>query len=358
MNMNFSINNPLLKDLFKDYWNHFRVETLKKPGSYDTRFSFDEKEKKLNTELRKEILKRANVGYAVESNVADWFTHPLVQYETFAVSNALVDMILPDSIIESIGIYTDIRNGAWGDSFAFDVEARDLFVVSKSGKAQKHSEIKKQYKGQVTVIPEWHQITVGVNFYNVLSGKESLANFVMKAARSIETQMTLDTYTVFATAMTALDSTTTTGLRVSGFSQANLVRLCEQVSAWSLGAKPIVMGTQLALVNILPDDANYRYYLSDPYAALGYMPTAFGYDVMKLNQVADLTTPFGMALANDRLWIVAPASQKIVKLCIEGNTLSNTTGVWENADLTQSSTLIKSYKPAVATNAIAAVITL
>jgi hypothetical protein len=212
--------------------------------------------------------------------------------------------------------------------------------------------------GQVTVIPEWHQITVGVNFYNVLSGKESLANFVMKAARSIETQMTLDTYGVFAAAMTALDSTTTTGLRVSGFSQANLVRLCEQVKAWSLGAQPIVMGTQLALVNILPDDANYRYYLSDPYAALGYMPTAFGYDVMKLNQIADLTTPFGLALANDRIWIVAPSSQKIVKLCIEGNTLSNTTGVWENADLTQSSTLIKSWKAAVATNAISAVITL
>ncbi len=358
MNMNFSINNPLLKELFKDYWNHFRVETLKKPGSYDTRFSFDEKEKKLNTELRKEILKRANVGYAVESNVADWFTHPLVQYETFAVSNALIDMILPDSIIESIGIYTDIRNGAFGDSFAFDVEPRDLFVVSKSGKAQKHSEIKKQYKGQVTVIPEWHQITVGVNFYNVLSGKESLANFVMKAARSIETQMTLDTYNVFAAAMTALDATTTTGLRVSGFTQAYMVRLCEQVKAWSLGAQPIVMGTQLALVNILPDDANYRYYLSDPYAALGYMPTAFGYDVMKLNQVADLTTPFGMALANDRLWIVAPASQKIVKLCIEGTTLANTTGIWENADMSQSSTIVKSWKAAVVTNAVAAVITL
>ena len=170
--------------------------------------------------------------------------------------------------------------------------------------------------------------------------------------------MSLDAYDAFAAAMTALTNTATTGLRVAGYSQANLLRLCEQVGAWSLGAKPVVIGTSQALLNVLPDDANYRYTLSDPYTTLGYIPTISGYDVMRLPQVADLTTFAALKIANDRLWIVAPSSQKIVKLCLEGNTISNTTGVFENADLSQTSTLMKSWVAGVCTNAVAAVITL
>ena len=347
-----------LQKQFLDYWTHYRVAELGKSGEYDTSLTLDEKGDKLNASLRREILKRTGISYANEANVAEWFNHPLVAHEVFAVSNALIDMVLPDSIIESIGLYTDVKVAGWGDSFAFDFEPRDLFVVSKHGKAQRSTEIHKQYRGQVTLIPEWHQISVGVSMYAVLSGKESLAKFIMKAVRSIETQMTLDAYDAFAAAMSALDATATTGLRVAGYSQSNLIRLCEQVGAWSMNAKPVVVGTATALLNVLPDDANYRYTLNDSYAKLGYIPTISGFDVMRMEQVADLGTFAALKIANDRLWIIAPQTDKIVKLCMEGNTISNTSGVFENANLMQTSTLMKSWVAGVATNAVAAVITL
>lgn len=347
-----------LEAQFLDYWNEHLATDEGKKVQYDTTVSFSEKEAKLNAALRKEIIRRSGVSYATEDNIGEWFNHPLVAHELFAVTNALVDMVLPNSIIDTIGIYTDIRTGAFGDSFAFDIEPRDLFVVSKHGKAQKSTEVHKQFKGQKTLVPEWHQLTVGVSMYAVLCGKESLAKLVAKCIRSIETAMTLDAYNAFATTMSALSATATTGLRVAGYSQANLVRLCEQVGAWSMGAKPVVIGTATALLNVLPDDANYRYTLSDPYTTLGYIPTISGYDVMRLPQVADLDTFAALKIANDRLWIVAPSSQKIVKLCLEGNTISNTTGVFENADLSQTSTIMKSWVAGIATNAIGAVITL
>ncbi len=353
----FASNKPLA-DAFLDYWNHYRATQEKKNVEYDTSMSFAEKESKLNRALIKEIIKRTGIAYATESNIGEWFNHPLVAHETFAVVNSLVDMILPDSIIDTIGLYTDVRTGAFGDSFSFDFEPRDLFVVSKHGKAQKSTEIHKQFKGQVTLVPEWHELTVGVSMYAVLSGKASLAELVSKCARSIETAMSLDAYNAFATAMTALSNTTTTGLRIAGYSQANLIRLCEQVQAWSMGAKPIVVGTATALLNVLPDDANYRYTLNDPYTTLGYIPTISGFDVMRLPQVADLGTFAALKIANDRLWIIAPSSQKIIKLCIEGNTIANTTGVFDNADLSQQSVLSKSWIAGVATNAVAGVITL
>jgi len=114
----------------------------------------------------------------------------------------------------------------------------------------------------------------------------------------------------------------------------------------------------LALVNVLPDDANYRYFLEDEYMKLGYVKTAFGYDVLALPQVADLTTPFGTVLANERLWILSPASQKLIKVVLEGSTLSNTDSTFTNANLLQKSTMWKSWGVGIATNAIAGIITL
>jgi hypothetical protein len=344
--------------MFQDYMNHYKSIAEKKSVEFDATLSFDEKEARLNSALRKEIIKRAGVAYATEDNISEWFNHPLVAHELFAVTNALIDMILPQSIIDTIGLYTDVRTGEWGNNFSFDIEPRDLFVVSKHGKAQKTTEVHKQYRGQKTLTPEMHELTVGVSMYSVLSNKESLANLVSKCVRSIETAMTLDAYNAFATAMSNLSATATTGLRIAGFSQANLIRLAEQVQSWSYGAKPLIVGTATALLNVLPDDNNYRYSLNDSYVTLGYIPTVNGYDVMRMPQVADIETFGALKIANDRIWVIAPSTQKIVKLCLEGNTIANTTGVFENSDLTQTSTLMKSWSAAVITNAVAGVITL
>jgi hypothetical protein len=158
--------------------------------------------------------------------------------------------------------------------------------------------------------------------------------------------------------MIALPSTATTGLQVSGYTQASLVRLCQQVTAWNGGAKAMVVGTQLALVNVLPDDANYRYMLDSDYVKIGYIKTAFGYDVMALPQVADMATPFGMVLSDSYIYIISPSSQKLVKLVLEGSTLSNTDQPFQNANLTQNATIWKSYGVGVATNAVAGIISI
>jgi hypothetical protein len=238
------------------------------------------------------------------------------------------------------------------------VKPRDLFTVSRATIGKKQAEVKKQFNGQVTIVPEARAITVGVSLYRVLAGKESLADFTAKAIRSIETQMTVDVYNAMATAMAALPSTATTGLQISGYSQANLTRLSEQVTAWNAGSKSLLLGTAVGLLNVLPDDANYRFDLESKYVAVGHIPTISGIDVMRLPQVADITTPFGRVLSDTNLWVLSPASQKIIKVVLEGPTLSNTSGVFDNADLTQQTTLYKSYGVGAVTNAVAGLITL
>jgi len=356
--------NLMVYKMFVDYWNHYQSDIDGKNRDYETilpngkQITFSEKEEGMSAAMKREIVRISGMNSFASLPTEQWVTNPLVSWATFAVVSALIDMVLPQTLIDTIGIYTDVRTIGWGDSAAFDVKPRDLFVVSKAGRAQRTTEVRKQFRGQVTIVPEMREITVQVSLYKVLSGAESLAEFVMKMIRSIETQITVDAYTAFNTAMEAVPSTATTGLQVAGYTQADLTSLCQRVSAWNGGQKAVILGTQLALVNILPNDANYRYDVQSDFVRIGYIRTAFGYDIMELPQVADRTTPWGTVLSDNNIYILSPGAQKIVKLVLEGATLSNTTGTFEQANLTQNATIWKSWGTGIATNASAGIVTL
>ena len=354
--------------MFVDYWNHYRSlngaknveyqESTITPEGAVISLSFSEKEEKLNAALKREILRVAGLQNFDQFSLETWANHPALKWATFAVISAVIDMILPETIIDSIGIYSEVRTIGWGDSAAFDVSPRDLFVVSKAGRSKRTTELHKQFKGQITVIPEPREMTVFVSLMKVLAGKESLAEFVMKMVRSFETALAVDVYNAFYTAMEAVDATASTGLLVAGYTQSEFVRLSQTVAAWNGGSRAVAIGTQRSLASILPSNANYRYDFSSEYVKVGYLRDFQGTDIMVLPQVADWQTPFGLKLADDRIWLVSPASQKLIKVVLEGNVLSYTSDVYANANLVQTSTLIKSWGTAVATNAVAATIQL
>lgn len=355
-----------LFDAFLDYYNHYRYNNGKKDLTFATvdqsgkAISFEQKEKAINQMFRDEVINRSGVSYITgDTPVGEWFAHPNVKYESFAIVSALIDMIIPQTMIDSIGLFTDVRVGGWGDSFAFEVSARDLFPVTVAGKGMRSAEFQRQYRGLKTIVPTMHEVTVYASLYRILSGSDSLAEFTMKAARSIETQMTVDAYTAFAVAFDALSTSGNTQLKATGYSQTQLVDFCQKVEVYNQGNKPVIAGTKLALQNVLPLDANYRYDLvSSDYVKLGYIPTAFGYDMLMIPQVAAWQTPFTTVISDARLWIVSPSSQKIVKLCIEGSTLSKTNDPYDSAMLNQNTTLWKSWGVGVATNSIGAEIVL
>ena len=338
---------------FKDYFNHYH-----KKGSFDEAISLSEKENQINAAVREEIARLSNLptvdGIAPEVLAS----HPTYSWATFAVIGSMVDAILPDAIIDSVGLYTNVLVGGYGDSFAVTVKPRDLFVVSKSGKNKRTSEVHKQFNGQVTITPEFRSITVQVALYKVLAGQENLAEFAMKAAKSLEAQMTIDTFTAFNTAMGALDNSGDDALRVAGYSQATLVDLATKVTAWNGGQKAVVVATPTAALQILPSDANYRYDLDSNYVKMGYIPTISNYDVMVIPQLASYKTEFKLALDDTKLYVISPSAPKLVNLALEGSTMSITSGVHENANLTQNTTMKKSYGLAIGSSAIGACISL
>ena len=194
---------------------------------------------------------------------------------------------------------------------------------------------------------------MGVSLYRVLAGQESLASFVMKAAQSMTSAMTRDAYSSFATAMDAL----TGDLTETGFTAAGFITLSQTVSAWNQ-SKAVAVCTALAAQSILPDDANYRYTLEDDFVRLGYVRNYKGTDVIILPQVAKFETEFDLVLDDTKIWLLSPARGKMVKLAIEGNTLANTSGHYDNADLTSVATLNSAWEAGIATSAVAGIIEL
>lgn len=358
----FSDNFATVQTAFRDYMAQYMDENGVVAGlPYSKNKTFAEKEKDMNALMLGEVKKLSGISFSEGSAISTEMMaqNPQYKWAVFAVVNSLIDMILPDVLNKTIGLYSETRYIGWGDSALFTVEPNDLFYVSKAGRNQRTVEFQRQYSTQVSVVPENREITVDVNFYRVLCGYDSLAKFVMKAIMSIELQMTNDVYNAFDTAMENLPSTPAgSSLKVAGWSQKSAVQLAQTVTAYNNGAKAVFVGTQAALQNVLPDNANYRYMLNDEYATLGYVKNAFGYDCFVLPQIAVWDKPYTLGLRDDRIYVMSPASQSIVKVVYEGNTMTNTMAAQQSANLTEQTTIMKSYGIGIATNATVGVITL
>lgn len=361
----FAGNKTKVFEQFADYYNHY-LSTMNNNGKYHFQdkkddgslISFSEKEAAMNEAFKSEILHYAGIQAMDTFPLETWSSHPSLKWATFAVVSAMIDMVMPDSLIKSTGLYADVRGIGFGDSAVFEVKPRDLFVVSKGGLTKRTAQVQKQFNGMVTLLPEMRELSVEVSLYKVLAGKESLADFVAKAVRSLEVEIARDVYTTFNTAMAALDNAGDDALRIAGYTQTDLVTLAQKVTAWNGGNKAMIVGTQLALGNILPATANIRYTEDSSLIKIGYLQNFQGFDVMALPQVADYRTPFKMLLDDKKIYVISPSAQKLVKVVLEGSTLSNVDSVYQNANLSQSATLWKSWGSAVATNAVAGVITL
>ena len=57
------------------------------------------------------------------------------------------------------------------------------------------------------------------------------------------------------------------------------------------------------------------------------------YDIMSIPQVADYSAPFKLLLDDTRLYVVSPSAGKIVKVVVEGSTMSNVDAPFANANL-------------------------
>lgn len=356
--LSFTANDAERKEGYENFVEYY---TLYKEGKTENAngVKFSEMNDKMLSFFSDEIERLSGKKRDSVNDLATYCNFTDVKEAAFAVVGMLTDLIIPDALIKDIGMIAEIKSGAWGDSLKVELKPRDLFVVSKGGRNRRTYDITRQYKGEKTIVPEVHGITVGISLYDVLRGAYSLAEFVAKAVLSMEVQMKYDIYDAFAEAMGALpNSAGANQLRLTGWSQDTAIALAQKVQAWNNGAKPIFLGTKLALSQILPASTNARILLGDEYVTVGYMREFMGISTVELEQVADYTTEFAVKLDDKKIYVICPGTDKMVKVFLEGSTLSNVEGNYANANLQQTATLYKSYGVGAISSALAGVIEL
>lgn len=353
----FAENSPELYTAMNVYCENFLAERGVK-GKKFAETSVSDMNKAINKMFAEEVAKGTKMTvedfngsykrYANNTNVKEFAD---------AIRSYLLDMILPEVLTTgSLRYIADFRFADLGDSLSFELENNALFTVTKAGYRLKHADLQKLYKTTVTLVPENHQLTVGTDLYEILTGREFIAEQVMKAAKSIELALLTDAFSAFETAMGNL----TGNLAVTNYSEKTLIKLCETVAAYNYGMKPVIMGTPVALKSVLPSNNNYRYLLEDDYVKLGHLMTFNGYDVIPIEQIPDAynyANPYALKLDDTKIYVVSPAAQKLVQIGFGGETMSNTDSMYENANLLNMSTLRKAWDVQVITNAVAGVVT-
>lgn len=320
--------------------------------------SREEMAKCINKAFALEIAKQSGVelpNLENKTEVRRFAMNPMVRYFANQIQDVMIDMVLPETLMTgSLRYFADIRNADLGDSIKFDIKSNSLFTVSKAGNRQRTTNQQKTFRTTVTMTGVNHEVTIGTTLFEMLTGQSFLAEEVMKVARSIETSMLFEAYDAFTAEANAL----TGNLAVANYSEASLISLCETITAYNQGRKAVILGTPVALKDVLPTNGNYRYLLEDDYVRLGHLATFNGYDVLPMEQVANpySATPYALKLDDTKIYVVSPASDKIVKIGVFGGTFSHQDNAYDNANKAIESTTEKSWEVAVVTNSVAGVV--
>lgn len=335
--VNFAAGNTDFYVAFQDYYFNKEAKTM-------------ENHDKLQSAFFSEVEKKAGVtrdGLSVEA----WMSHPSTKWSFFSVVDATVNAILPTVLTNSIGLVADLRFVGIGDIVKFKVMPNQFFTVSRGGTGERSVHRQKDFAADVVVTPIEHLVTVYVDMYRVMAGKEDIVDFVTRVVLAVEQSMYADILNALTTGLTAIPTGT---YNVSGaFDMGKLVKMAESVEVYNAGSRPVIAGSATALMKVLPDSTlGYRGNFDANGGSVELIKDVYGYDVLRLKNAAAKNG--GLVLPDDTVYVVSPAMDKLVKVAVS-NTLTNSNQFYDNADITQNYTMRKSWDAVFATSAKAGV---
>lgn len=308
---------------------------------------------KLNDAFFAEIERKSGVARQGLDATA-WVAHPAVKWAAFAIVDATINAIIPVTILPQFGIFADFRPVGYGDVLKVRILPKQFYTISKGGRGERTTFRQKHFADDVVVAPIEHIVTVYVDMYRVLAGKEDIADAMVLVLASVEQAMYADALQSLTAGLNAISDT---ALNVSGaFNMKTLVKMAETVQVRNAGIRPVIAGSATALMEVLPDASlGYRMNINGERPVIDIIKNIAGFDVMRLDPAAD---PSGsLVLPDNKIFVVSPAQDKLIK-GVMSTALSNSNQFYDNADLTQNFTMRKAWNFVFATNATAGIYTI
>lgn len=350
----FASDSKELYTTWNDYKNQYLATARNVKGLSFSDKSLSDKDAVITKLFVSEVAKRSGVSYEGEVDKVHFANNPMVRFYADEIKDRMIDMILPDILNTSVGMVADIQYLDWGDTGKFDIKNNALFTVGKAGYRNRNTLAQRLENQTVTLAPVNHELTVISNMFNVLTGRDTIGEYLVKVALSIEAEMLNEIWGAFEAAFTAV--TVPSAFKVTNFAETTATQLAQRVSAWNRSPAAFI-GTTVALGKILPSETRYRFFLNDEPWKIGYVKDFRGYDVIETKNYADYkSNDYDMVLSDSNIYVVSPAVDKMVKVCV-GGSLSHTEDGFFNANLSQVGTVTKAWDSAVVTNAVAGVIT-
>lgn len=272
-------------------------------------------------------------------DITAWAAHPAVRWSTFAIIDATINAIIPVTILPQFGIFSDFKSIGFGDMLKVRIQPKQFYTVSLGGHGERTSFRQKHFAKDIIVAPVEHIVTVYVDWYRVITGKEDIAEAVRLVVMSVEQAMYTDALGALTTGLATI---TDPDLSVNGaFDMKTLVKMAEKVQVLNGGIKPVIVGSATALMNVLPDSSlGYRMNVDGNGGAIQLIKNVMGFDIMKLDPA--LAPDGSLVLADDEIYVVSPAQDKLLK-GVMSTAMTNTNQFFDNADLTQNFTYRKEW---------------
>lgn len=335
---------------WRDYVTHYRAEHFSTKKIYDTTKDLHTKELLVNKAIDAEVSRAAGLSNLNCSLVGKQalITNPMYIWATFAVVNKLVDVVTPDVVAEDFYAFANVQTVGKGNNGSFTIKSSDLFEVEVNGNSRRHVSAQKQFTGTKTLTPVNHTITTQVDLYRVLAGEESLAEYAMKIILSIESEIALD----IAYAMQDSFDTRTANFKESSFTPVAFKTLATRVGAANGGSRAIAVGTEIGLMDVMPQDDYLKLGLGETYNSIGYLPVFLNTPLLALAQKIDWSSAdYDFAISNKFIYFVSPGLQKLVQIVFEDEGLVIADNVFANNNLTQNASMHKAWKTGLITGA-------
>lgn len=338
----FANGNTDFYEAFADYYNHKAAEEWNsKMGAYDHNVSLSVKSGKVRDAFFAEVERLSGCKMTAENKDA-WMANPMTKWATFAVINAAVNVVLPGYVQATFAPFVDFRTVGYADVVNLKIPPKTLYTVSKGARGERTSFRQKKYASNIVLSPIEHIITTHVDMARVLAGKDDLAEAVRAIVVSIEIDMNKE---VMAALTTGLGAATypTQFIKSGAFDGKELVKLAQRVQAYNMMAKPVIMGTAAALMNVLPDSTlGGRIVIDGREPVVSYVKDFYGFPVYELPQAPTGSADFGLALDDTKLYVISAAVNKPVA-GVMSTALTNSNDFYENADISQNFTMRKGY---------------
>lgn len=339
--VNFAKGNTDFYVAFADYHNHKAAEEWgQNMGSYDKSRTIAEKAPVIREAYFAE-LERISGQKIDRANMDVMLANPMLRYANFALINATINVVLPAYVAATFAPFVDFRSVGYADTVNLKVPPKTLYTVSRGARGERTSFRQKKYAGNVEISPIEHIITTYVDMARVFAGKDDLADAVRAIIMSIEIDMNNE---IIASLNAGLNEASYPEqfVETGAFDGKKLVQLAQRVQAYNMMAKPVIMGTAAALMNVLPDSTlGGRLVIDGRDPVVSYVRDFYGFGIYELPQ-APTGKDFGLALDDNTLYVVSAAVAKPI-VGVMSTTLTNSNQFYDNADISQNFTMRKSY---------------